>query len=136
MDGEKILASEGIDLIWIVLGFVGAALGIAYMPKMEKPQLLAALVAGVACAMLATPLVDAIFVNWAPTWMNATHDHLPHIINNAFAFFFGIGGMFIVPGIIVFWRSGAKNPFAIVDWLRGKSPPPSVDPEPKTGDKS
>lgn len=121
------LTWEGIDLIWVVLGFVGAALGIAYMPKMEKSQLTAALLAGIMCAALGTPLADAAYISMAPQWMNVDHGHLPKIINNAMAFFLGIGGMFIIPGVIVFWRYGARNPFVIFDWIRGKGPPPSVD---------
>ncbi len=115
---------EGIQLIWVILGFIGAALGISSMPPMSKRQLVAALAAGVVCAAL-IPQVSAELLAWLRSTPTVP---LPSGVNNVLAFFFGIGGMFIIPGAIVFWRSFQTNPFFIIDWVRGKGPPPPAPP--------
>ena len=99
---------NGFELITAVLGFVGAALGISYSPPMSKKEMFAALLAGVVCAVLGPALVMQIYA-------------LPVIVNNAFAFIFGIGGMFIVPGLLALWRGFATNPWSFIDRIRGRS---------------
>ncbi|MFN8696303.1 MAG: hypothetical protein ACK5XE_08310 [Burkholderiales bacterium] len=97
---------HGFELITAVLGFIGAALGISYSPPMTKKEMFAALLAGVVCAVLGPQLVAQIY-------------QLPSIVNNALAFTFGIGGMFIVPGLLTMWREFGVNPFGFIDRLRG-----------------
>lgn len=120
---------EGIHVIWIILGLIGAALGIGSMPPMSKKQLWTAIGAGFTCAILGPWLIPEA-VAW---WRNAaTATPLPLPVSSALAFFFGIGGMFIVPGAIVFWTTVKSNPMAMVDWLRGKGPPPPPPPSDTT----
>ena len=99
---------HGFELITAVLGFIGAALGISYSPPMTKKEMFAALLAGVVCAVLGPSLVMQVYT-------------LPPIVNNALAFIFGIGGMFIVPGLLALWRGFASDPWAWLDKLRGQS---------------
>lgn len=109
---------EGISLMSAALGFIGASLGIGYMPPMSKKQMFSALLAGVMCAALIAPL--------AAQWAGAQFDFvMPKGGHYLLGFFFGIGGMFIIPGVIVFWRTASTNPMAIVEWVRGRAPPPA-----------
>lgn len=107
-----------LDLVAIVLGFVGALLGVSYSEPMTKKQLLAALGSGSIVAALAPPLVTLlIHLQW-PTV------NLPVAINNVMAFVFGIGGMFIIPGVLSFWKTFSANPWGFIDRIRGITPPP------------
>lgn len=109
----------GIELAAIVFALVGAALGVSYSPEMTKRQMAAAVLAGLACGALLPELVASVY-------------HMPAIAKNGLAFIFGIGGMFIVPGVIAIWRGFANDPWAFFDRLRGKStaPPPPPPPPP------
>ena len=111
---------EGISLISVVLGFVGACLGISYVPPMTAKQLAAALVSGIICGALLPSAVAAGLLG-VMSWT------VPTVMDRILALFFGIGGMFIVPGSIVFWQSASKNPMLVWDWMRGKGPPPPPD---------
>lgn len=113
----------------MVLGFVGAALGISYMPPMRKRDVFAALFSGLIMAGL------------APQWAGHYYEKfftepIPAFMNNTIAFFFGIGGMFIVPGAIAAWTAIRANPFVIVDWIgrlkarAPTAPPPGADETP------
>lgn len=110
--GEK-LTFEGINLLWLIFGLIGAALGISYMPPMTKARMAAALVAGIACAALFPQLAAALYQTWFTT-------PIPPAINNTFAFLFGILGMFIIPGIIVIGEKFMENPWWVIDKFRGK----------------
>lgn len=121
MSGTK-LSWEGIELVSLVLGFIGSALGIAYMPKMDKAQLFAALLSGVVCAALGTPGFEFAYMNWSPAWINPGHEPMPEVLSHIVAFFLGVGGMFIIPGMILFWR----NPVAFIQWLKGAKAPPAM----------
>lgn len=115
---------EGIHVIWIILGLIGAALGVGSMPEMTRKQLWTSLGSGLACAIV-IPWVLPDAIAW---WRNVPAHPLPVPVTGAIAFFLGIGGMFIVPGFIVFWASVKRNPFGFLDWIRGRNPtPPQVD---------
>ena len=109
------LASSGIELLWLIFGFVGAVLGVSYMPPMSHWQKFSALLSGLACAALGPQLAAPWYQGFVTTPM------LP-AVNNAFAFILGILGMFIVPGILVIGKKFQENPFWIIDWLRGRNP--------------
>ena len=47
---------------------------------------------------------------------------LPGKLIHALAFVFGIGGIFIVPGIIVLWRGFATDPLAWWDNITSRLP--------------
>lgn len=119
---------EGIELIWVVLGFLGAALGVSRMPPMNKWQLMSSLVSGIVLASQAPQWAAFFYLKW-------TGAAIPAFMNNTVAFFFGIGGMFIVPGVIVFWQEFGKDPWGaimrLVNLVRGK---PTLPPD-STGDK-
>jgi hypothetical protein len=117
---------EGIQLIWVVFGLVGAALGIASMPKMSNRQLWVALVAGVVCASLGPGLLVEL-LSW---WRERPAVPLPTAVGNGLAFFLGIGGMFIVPGAIRFWQVVQDNPLGFWDWVRGRGPAPVAPKQP------
>ena len=109
-DGFETLS--GVKVVSLVFAFVGAALGISYTPNMTKRTAFAALVAGVVCGALGPELIA-----WGFNWK------LPIIINNVFALICGVGGMFIVPGLITAWQGFAKDPWAFIDRLRGIAKP-------------
>lgn len=100
----------GFDLLTIVFGGIGALLGITYSPPMTKKEMVAALIAGFACAALGPELV-AQFIT------------LPAKVNNALGFLFGLGGMFIVPGLLALWRGFAVDPWGFIDRIRGIKKP-------------
>lgn len=103
---------SGIKVVSLVFAFIGAALGISYTPEMTKRTALAALMAGVVCGALGPELIA-----WGFNWK------LPILINNIFALLCGVGGMFIVPGVLKAWRGFADDPWAFVDRLRGMAKP-------------
>lgn len=98
---------SGMKIVWLVLGFIGAALGIRYSPPMSKGDAIAALGAGVVCAGFGPPLF-AFWFSWK----------LPPVADNALAFVCGILGMFVVPGILSVGREFAANPWSFFDKLR------------------
>lgn len=122
---------EGISLVSVVLGFVGAVLGVSYMPPMSKKQLAAALVAGVVCAALA-PGFASEAIAW---WREKPVVPLPGAFNNVLAFVCGIGGMFIVPTVIVLFKSAHDNPMGFLDWIRGRGAAPPAAHIPEPGDE-
>lgn len=123
--GSGKLSWEGIELMWVVLGLIGASLGISRMPTMTKRDLSFSLLSGVVCAAFA-PQWAAHFYH---VYMGA---EIPVFMNNTVAFIFGIGGMFLVPGVIVFWQAFSKDPWGavmkLVNALRGKSSAPTAPP--------
>ena len=114
--GDGFESLSGVKVVSLVFAFIGAALGISYTPDMTKRTAFAALIAGIVCGALGPELIA-----WAFNWK------LPVLINNIFALLCGVGGMFIIPGVIVAWRGFATDPWAFVDRLRGSA---------KGGDKS
>lgn len=120
---------EGIQLIWVVLGIFGAAIGLGSMPKMNRPQLWTAVASGIVCSAMAPQWGNHIYKYWL-----ASGSDLPSFMTGTIAFVFGIGGMFIVPGIIVFWQGFQENPWGwfnkimdAINRVRGIAPPPDRD---------
>lgn len=101
------IAAAGIKVVWLVFGFIGAALGVRYSPPMSKADALTALLAGVVCSGFGPPLLTTWF-GW----------HMPLIVDNAIAFACGIFGMFIVPGILNLGRSFVADPVAFITKAR------------------
>lgn len=101
------IAAAGIKVVWLVFGFIGAALGVRYSPPMSKGDALTALLAGVVCAGFGPPLLTTWF-----SW------HMPPIVDNAIAFVCGICGMFVVPGILNLGRAFAADPAAFITKAR------------------
>lgn len=118
------LGEAGIKLAWLVFGAVGALLGISYTPAMTSRQMIAALLAGISCASL------------APQGVLAVWPSLPPFAQGAIAFAFGIGGMYIVPGLLALWRAFAENPWSAIDRMRGNRPQPVPPSRPVDGNGS
>lgn len=114
---------EGINLVWLIMGLVGACLGVSYMPPMSKKQLAGAMASGVVFAALAPQWAGHYYLKWMG-------EPIAHFMNNTVAFVFGIGGMFIVPCIIVFWTDFRDNPWGFIEWIRGRARAPSRKPLP------
>lgn len=95
---------EGIQLIWVVLGIFGAALGIGSMPPMSARQCWTALGSGIVFAGLGPQWADHTYIHWLPTWVNPTHTPMPDFMLGSIAFICGVGGLFLIPLIIAFWR--------------------------------
>jgi hypothetical protein len=117
---------EGIQLLWIILGLLGAALGIGAMPQMTRKQLWTALGAGAVCAMLAPGAIPEL-LGW---WRNTPAVALPGAVGNLVAFVFGIGGIYFVAGIVAVFKKFQVNPLWVIDFARGRQTlPPPPDPE-------
>lgn len=99
---------SGVKVVALVFGFIGAALGISYTPQITKKAAVAALASGIVCGGLGPSLLA-----WAFNW------HLPATADNALAFVCGVGGMFIIPGLIAAWQGFAHDPWGFIDRLRG-----------------
>lgn len=120
-DFLKTLEAGSITVVAVVFGVIGAALGIAYTPEISRRQAVAAMVSGLVGAFIFAPLVlHLVKLNPAPMWAVA-----------GLGFFFGVGGMFIVPLIVMFWSRLAKDPTGFIgkvldfiEQMRGRRPPP------------
>lgn len=106
----------GISLLTLLFGFVGACLGISYMPPMTKREQIFALLSGLACSALGPALLG-----W---WLDRA---IPVPVSSGIGFLLGILGMFIIPGVIIFGQSFRSNPFFVIDWLRGRGAPPPTE---------
>lgn len=114
--GDGFETLSGVKVVSLVFAAIGAALGISYTPDMSKRTAFAALVSGIVCGALGPELLA-----WGFGWK------LPILINNVFALICGIGGMYIIPGLILAWREFATNPWAFLDRLRGIAKPADKD---------
>ena len=113
---ETFEAASGVKVVALVFGFIGAALGIVYTPEMTRRTAFAALIAGIVCGGLGPELLQSFIV--AP---------LPTIIKNVVALVCGIGGMFIVPGVLSISQGFAKDPWGFIDRIRGLRGPKDGD---------
>lgn len=125
---------EGIQLIWVVMGIFGAAIGLGSLPRMTRKQLWTAVASGIVFSAMAPQWANHAYVHWLPTWVNASGAPLPSFMSGTIAFVFGIGGMFIVPGIIVFWQGFSTDPWGwfhklmdAINRARGIPVPPDSD---------
>lgn len=107
----------GLSISVLFFAILGGALGIAYSPPMTRGQVLAALGSAILFGGLGPEVVGSFWT-------------LPPVLENACAALFGIGGMFIVPGLIVAWREFSSNPWGFIDRLRGVAKPPGKDNTP------
>lgn len=118
MDRENTLSWEGVQLVWVVLGLFGAALGIGAMPPMTKKQCWTAMGSGLVFAGLGPQWVNYAYMFWTPAWLNSEHTALPSFMTGSTAFVCGVGGMFLVPGIIAFWRDPRAFVIALWEFIR------------------
>ncbi len=106
----------GVTFASMVIGFIGAVLGVSYVPEMSKKQMFAALLAGLCCAAFITPVAT----HWYAIYFAAP---TPQFLENGAAFLLGISGMYIVPGFLSISRAFRDNPLGFIDRLRGRTPP-------------
>lgn len=101
---EQRLSWGGIQLIWVVLGILGALLGIGSMPPMSNRQCWVALGSALVFSSYGPQWAAFIFAHWLPEWMNPAHAPMPSFMLGSVAFVCGVGGLFLVPGIITVWK--------------------------------
>lgn len=107
MNSETFEALAGVKVVTLVCAFIGAALGISYRPQVTPRVAIAALVSGV------------VFGGYAPSLIEfAFNLKMPITISHMAAVVCGIGGIFVVPGIIAIWQSFFADPFAFLDKVR------------------
>lgn len=114
MADETKLSWEGIQLVWVVLGLFGAALGVGTLPPMTTRQCWVALGSGLVFAAYGPLWVNHAFQHWVPAWANPTQAAVPSFMLGSAAFICGVGGMFLVPAILSFWRD--PRAFAVRAW--------------------
>jgi len=120
-------ALGGVEFVTLVFGFIGAALGISYMPPMTRKEQFFALGSGLACAGLLPNLIPLIFTGIGFPAVAAALQI--GVVKSALGFVLGILGMFIVPGIIVFGIEFKLDPIGAIKWLVGKGSRPSTMPK-------
>lgn len=107
MNSETFEALAGVKVVTLVCAFIGAALGISYTPQVTPRLAIGALVAGIVCGGFGPGLIE---------WGFGLE--LPLVISQMVAVVFGIGGIFIIPGIITGWQELIRDPVGFVGKLR------------------
>ena len=107
MNSEAFEALSGVKVVTLVCALIGAALGISYAPQVTPRIAISAMLAGIVCGGFGPGLLE-----WAFNW------HLTPVVSNMIAVVFGIGGIFIIPGIIAGWQDLIRDPVAFVGKLR------------------
>ncbi len=104
---------QGITLVSFIFACVGAVLGITWdhVPPLTRQQACFAMLSGLVCGVTFPSGVELVVQHY---WQLP----VPTMLNNALAIVFGIGGMYIVPLVIGFW----KDPWALLDRFRGTPP--------------
>ncbi len=127
------VAYNGMKLTHLIIGTAAAGVSLWFLPKFETKALGATVSCGMVCALLLTP-----FSMWAYITYFSTETHkatVPIAVENVLAAGFGIGGVYIVPGVAWAWRSVRDNPWGFFAWIRsgGKTPPPDQKPNNEGG---
>lgn len=107
MNYEAFEALSGVKVVTLVCALIGGALGISYTPNITPRIAISALFAAIVCGGFGPGLLE-----WGFNW------RLPSVVSNMIAVIFGIGGIFIVPGIIAAWQDLIRDPVAFVGKLR------------------
>lgn len=109
-------SQTGIKFVSLAMGFVGAALGISFTPPMSRKMAFGALLSGLVFGAFGPELLAFAFKTT-----------FPPTVSNGIAVIFGVGGMFIVPGVVAFWQGFKDDPigwtFGILDKLRASRTP-------------
>lgn len=110
---QSLLHEGGITLFMLVFGVMGAILGVAYSPQLTGRQMVIAVIAGLACAMIFPQIAAAVGEQLAWKFLTVAP------VKNGLAFLFGIGGMVIVPGLLNAWTEFWRDPAAFIQRVRG-----------------
>lgn len=113
----------GVKLVDIVFGAVGAGVTLSVVQDWGWAKVLTTLICGLALAGLGTPFL----LHYLPP-----PEKLAVIGESAYAAALGAVGVYLIPGAHLLAKSFAANPFAVVDWARGKGGPPTP-PQPPAG---
>lgn len=113
----------GVRLVDVVFGAVGAAVTLSVVQDWGWAKVLTTLVCGLAAAGFGTQVA----LHYLPP-----PEALRTISGSAYAALLGAVGVYAIPGVHLLAKSFAANPFAVVDWARGKGGPPTP-PQPPTG---
>lgn len=96
---ETIETMAGVKVVTMVFAIIGGLLGISYSPQITARAAFAACLSALVCGSLLPSAVGKYF-GW----------EMSQLTSNGFAVIFGIGGMFIVPGILALWKAFAADP--------------------------
>lgn len=97
----------GIKIVYLIFGFFGSALGLTFTPVLTKRLAVSAILAGLFCGAFGPELVTFLY-----------DKPIPKLLTNFMAAIFGMGGMFIVPGILKVWEVFRDDPFGWLDRVR------------------
>lgn len=104
MSIEELLHTHGIKANLIFGGFSGAVVSLVANKRLTFMQSVITIICGVLSSGYITPGISEYF-------------HLSRSGENMLAFFIGIGGMYVIIGIIRFWEGFSKNPVAAIKSL-------------------
>lgn len=93
----------GVKLVALVCGFVGGALGVIYTPQITPRMAVGACIAAVVCGGFAPAALEWGF-----------NTRFPTVVTGIIGVVFGVGGMFIVPGLITAWKEFSADPAAFI----------------------
>jgi hypothetical protein len=127
---ETNLSWEGIQLVWVIMGVIGAALGIGAMPKMSNRECWVALGSGLVFSGYGPQWANHAYVHWAG-WVNPAHDPMPNFMLGSVAFVCGVGGLFLIPAILAFYRDPRGFISKVLQLIKGVKVPPLEDEERK-----
>lgn len=126
-------AFGGMKLMHLIVGTAAAGVSLWFLPKFETKSLGATITSGMFCSLVFTPLSVWAYSAYFGTEARAVA--VPGPVENVLAAAFGIGGVYIVPGIAWAWRSVRDNPWGFFAWVRGggRGPPPDGPPQENGG---
>lgn len=119
---------NGMKLMHLIVGTAAAVVSLWFLPRFETKSLGATITCGMFCALLFTPLAMWGYAVYFSTEVKAVK--VPVVVENVLAATFGIGGVYIIPGITWAWKSVRDNPWGFFAWIRsgGRTPPPGPPP--------
>jgi hypothetical protein len=106
----------GVKLVNIVFGAVGAGVTLSIVQDWGWGKVLMTLICGLALAALGTPFL----LHYLPP-----PEKLSLIGESAYAAAAGAVGVYLIPGLHAAAKAFGSNPFAVVDWVRGRGGPPT-----------
>jgi hypothetical protein len=115
----------GMKLLHLIIGTAAAGVSLWFLPQFETKSLGATITCGMIASVLFTPAALWGFSAYFSTEQKIVS--LPGPVENVLAAVFGIGGVYIIPGIAWAWKEVRNNPWGFLAWIRGgaRTPPPN-----------